>query len=140
MRVYKTLQKAGEFVLTLPGSYHAGFSTGLNIGEAVNFASRSWLPYGLKAQNIYRRTREKIPVFPFEWIVIQNIIHLDSLNLDEETKRELKSTYEKWYAIEKTNRTVIEKELALKSVTSGLDEHQSPMMMEGRESVPEDAH
>ena len=23
----------GEFILTFPGSYHAGFSTGLNIGE-----------------------------------------------------------------------------------------------------------
>jgi hypothetical protein len=39
----------GEFVLTLPGAYHSGFSTGLNIGEAVNFASRSWLKYGMKA-------------------------------------------------------------------------------------------
>jgi len=84
--VYKTLQKAGEFILTLPGSYHAGFSTGLNIGEAVNFASKSWLPFGAKAQNIYRLTREKIPVFPFEWILIQNIIHLDVINLDNDAK------------------------------------------------------
>lgn len=68
--VYKTLQKPGEFVVTLPGSYHSGFSTGLNIGEAVNFASKSWLPFGAKAQNIYRLTREKIPVFPVEWIII----------------------------------------------------------------------
>ena len=84
--MYKTLQKAGEFILTLPGSYHAGFSTGLNIGEAVNFASKSWLPFGAKAQNIYRLTREKIPVFPFEWILIQNIIHLDVINLDNDAK------------------------------------------------------
>jgi hypothetical protein len=54
----------------MPGSYHCGFGTGLNIGEAVNFASKSWLPFGAKAQNIYRLTREKIPVFPVEWIII----------------------------------------------------------------------
>jgi len=112
--------------LTLPGSYHAGFSTGLNIGEAVNFASRSWLPYGLKSQNIYRKSREKIPVFPYEWIVIQNIIHLENLKLDDETKSGLKEAYERWYQIEKQNRSNIEKELALKSITSGLDDHVTP--------------
>jgi hypothetical protein len=60
----------GEFILTLPGSYHSGFSTGLNIGEAVNFASKSWLKFGSLAQNIYRMTREKIPVFPYVWLLI----------------------------------------------------------------------
>lgn len=60
-------------MLTLPGSYHAGFSTGLNIGEAVNFASKSWIPFGAKAQVLYRATREKIPVFPCEWLLIKNI-------------------------------------------------------------------
>ena len=50
VKVYKTLQKPGEFILTLPGAYHAGFSTGLNIGEAVNFATKSWIPYGVKCQ------------------------------------------------------------------------------------------
>ena len=48
VKVYKTLQRPGEFVLTLPGSYHAGFSTGLNIGEAVNFAMRNWFEFGPK--------------------------------------------------------------------------------------------
>ena len=48
VKVYKTLQRPGEFILTLPGSYHAGFSTGLNIGEAVNFATHSWFKYGPK--------------------------------------------------------------------------------------------
>lgn len=79
--MYKTLQKAGEFILTLPGSYHSGFSTGINIGEAVNFASRSWLKFGEKCKEIYRKTREKIPVFPFEWITIQTILHLHQVKI-----------------------------------------------------------
>lgn len=38
----------GEFIMTFPGSYHAGFSTGINLGEAVNFVTRSWFDYGFK--------------------------------------------------------------------------------------------
>ena len=79
VKVYKTLQKPGEYILTLPGSYHAGFSTGLNIGEAVNFATRTWFDYGPKCNDLYRRTREKIPVFPIEWLVTENIRSLETV-------------------------------------------------------------
>jgi hypothetical protein len=34
--------------LTFPGSYHGGFSTGLNIGEAVNFVTKTWINFGLQ--------------------------------------------------------------------------------------------
>ena len=48
VKVYKTLQMPGEYILTFPGAYHAGFSTGINVGEAVNFVSRSWFDFGFK--------------------------------------------------------------------------------------------
>lgn len=67
----------GEYILTFPGAYHAGFSTGLNIGEAVNFVTKSWFDYGLKCQEIYRKSREKIPVFPIDWLLVENIQNLD---------------------------------------------------------------
>lgn len=38
----------GEFIVTFPGSYHAGFSTGFNVGEAVNFVTKDWIKYGFK--------------------------------------------------------------------------------------------
>ena len=47
VKIMKTLQRPGEFIFTFPGSYHSGFSTGLNIGEAVNFATKTWIKYGL---------------------------------------------------------------------------------------------
>lgn len=38
IKVYKAVQNPGELILTLPKGYHCGFSSGLNLGEAVNFA------------------------------------------------------------------------------------------------------
>lgn len=39
-------QNAGEFVLTLPRSYHQGFNLGVNFAEATNYANRQWLQFG----------------------------------------------------------------------------------------------
>lgn len=50
------LQTAGEFVITFPGSYHAGFNHGFNIAEAVNFATPEWFPVGRKAKHCLCRT------------------------------------------------------------------------------------
>lgn len=43
--VYKANQKPGEYVYTFFKAYHAGFSHGFNIGEAVNIASPLSLDY-----------------------------------------------------------------------------------------------
>lgn len=95
--------------MTFPGAYHAGFSTGLNIGEAVNFVSKSWFDHGLKCQEIYRKSREKIPVFPIDWLLVENIANLDSTALDLETKTKLKEVYIKILREEKKQRDMIEK-------------------------------
>lgn len=38
IKVFKAIQNPGEMILTLPKGYHSGFSTGLNMSEAVNFS------------------------------------------------------------------------------------------------------
>jgi hypothetical protein len=44
------VQHAGEFVVTFPRGYHAGFNLGFNCAESVNFALDSWIDVGRKAQ------------------------------------------------------------------------------------------
>ena len=56
--VYRTDQRAGEFVVTFPKSYHAGFNTGFNCAEAVNFAPPDWLRFGLDGVERYRFYRK----------------------------------------------------------------------------------
>ncbi len=99
----------GEFILTFPGAYHAGFSTGLNIGEAVNFVSNSWFDYGLKCQDIYRRSREKIPVFPYDWLVLENAKNVANAKLDEDTLLKLRDVFRKIVRDEKRMREYLER-------------------------------
>ncbi|KAJ5906681.1 uncharacterized protein N7473_003597 [Penicillium subrubescens] len=46
VNVYAVDQRAGQFVLTFPQAYHAGFNHGFNFNEAVNFAPADWEPFG----------------------------------------------------------------------------------------------
>ncbi|KAF5378159.1 hypothetical protein D9615_007617 [Tricholomella constricta] len=41
---------AGEFVITFPRGYHAGFNLGFNCAESVNFALESWIELGRRAK------------------------------------------------------------------------------------------
>jgi jumonji domain-containing protein 2 len=39
-------QEKGEFMVTFPFSYHAGYNLGYNCAESTNFASERWIEYG----------------------------------------------------------------------------------------------
>ena len=49
----KLVHKAGEFMITFPYGYHAGFNHGFNVAESTNFASKRWLKYGDQAVRCY---------------------------------------------------------------------------------------
>ncbi|XP_037287700.1 lysine-specific demethylase 4C isoform X4 [Rhipicephalus microplus] len=45
----KITQEAGEFMITFPYGYHAGFNHGFNCAESTNFALPRWVEYGKRA-------------------------------------------------------------------------------------------
>ncbi|GAX78800.1 hypothetical protein CEUSTIGMA_g6237.t1 [Chlamydomonas eustigma] len=65
VRVVRAVQQAGEFVVTFPRAYHAGFSHGFNIGEAVNFGTNDWFPFGQACHQRYTRLK-KLPLLEHE--------------------------------------------------------------------------
>uniref|UniRef100_A0A383V7Y9 JmjC domain-containing protein n=1 Tax=Tetradesmus obliquus TaxID=3088 RepID=A0A383V7Y9_TETOB len=52
--VCRAVQTPGSFIVTFPDAYHAGFNSGFNVAEAVNFAAPDWLPFGSSSVVRYR--------------------------------------------------------------------------------------
>ncbi|CAN0908032.1 Lysine-specific demethylase JMJ13 [Linum grandiflorum] len=73
--VYKAVQKPGEYVITFPRAYHAGFSHGFNCGEAVNFAIGDWFPLGSVASRRYALLN-RMPLLPHEELLCKEAMLL----------------------------------------------------------------
>ncbi|XP_078442490.1 lysine-specific demethylase JMJ706-like isoform X2 [Wolffia australiana] len=73
--VYKAVQRPGEFVITFPRAYHAGFSHGFNCGEAVNFAVGEWFSFGAAASQRYALLN-KAPLLPHEELLCNEAMFL----------------------------------------------------------------
>ncbi|AES59966.1 lysine-specific demethylase JMJ706 [Medicago truncatula] len=92
--VYKAVQKPGEFVITFPNSYHAGFSHGFNCGEAVNFAIGDWFPFGAAASKRYAHLKI-LPIIPYEELVCKEamLIYNSSKDRSYKSKLEVMASY-----------------------------------------------
>lgn len=79
--VVRTNQCAGEFVVTFPRAYHAGFNQGYNCAEAVNFCPADWLPTGQKCVDHYANLKRSL-VFSHQELVCKMTAAPDTLDLD----------------------------------------------------------
>ena len=69
VNVYALDQRAGQFVITFPQAYHAGFNHGFNFNEAVNFAPDDWEPFGQAGVERLQEFRKQ-PCFSHDELLI----------------------------------------------------------------------
>ncbi|KAJ9549610.1 hypothetical protein OSB04_022153 [Centaurea solstitialis] len=84
--VYKAVQKPGEYVVTFPRAYHAGFSHGFNCGEAVNFAIGDWFLLGSIASRRYALLN-RTPLLPHEELLCKEAMLVASATDYEDSDR-----------------------------------------------------
>lgn len=77
--VFKAVQYPGEFIITFPRAYHAGFSNGFNCGEAVNFAMADWFSLGAEACSRYAFLN-RFPLLPHEKLLCKEAGIVSQIN------------------------------------------------------------
>lgn len=102
IKCYYANQKPGEFIVTFPKCYHAGFNCGFNVNEAVNFTNNDWLKFGINALDDYKLVK-KPPVFSQAQLCYSILYHM--LN---ESKSDLKDVQEQNYKLITTNDNISE--------------------------------
>jgi len=103
VRVYALDQRAGQFVVTFPQAYHAGFNHGFNFNEAVNFAPSDWEPYGLAGVERLQSFRRQ-PCFSHDELLWTAAEGITSGGLTIQTARWLAPALERIHRRELTQR------------------------------------
>ncbi|XP_022614370.1 lysine-specific demethylase 4C-like isoform X5 [Seriola dumerili] len=111
----KITQEAGEFMITFPYGYHAGFNHGFNCAESTNFATVRWIDYGKVAtQCTCSKDMVKISMEPFvkrfqpdrypNWMVGKDSTPIDHTHATPSTTPELQSWLQRRRKTKPTNK------------------------------------
>ncbi|KAG0088604.1 hypothetical protein BGZ92_005939 [Podila epicladia] len=87
-------QRPGQFVVTFPQAYHAGFNHGFNFAEAVNFAPPDWCQFGLDCVKRYKE-HKKQPVFSHDELIITTALDDTSIATAQWLQGELDNLLER---------------------------------------------
>ncbi|EFX69009.1 hypothetical protein DAPPUDRAFT_301194 [Daphnia pulex] len=79
--IYRIDQAAGEFIVTFPRAYHAGFNQGYNFAEAVNFTPSDWLDKGRECIENYSQLH-RFCVFSHDELVCKIASSASELSLE----------------------------------------------------------
>ncbi|KAK2919029.1 lysine-specific demethylase 4C isoform X2 [Channa argus] len=111
----KITQEAGEFMITFPYGYHAGFNHGFNCAESTNFATLRWIDYGKVAkQCTCSKDMVKISMEPFvkrfqpdryaNWMLGKDSAPIDHTLATPSTTPELQSWLQRRRKTEPSNK------------------------------------
>uniref|UniRef100_A0AA85KJM0 [histone H3]-trimethyl-L-lysine(4) demethylase n=1 Tax=Trichobilharzia regenti TaxID=157069 RepID=A0AA85KJM0_TRIRE len=79
--VYRLDQMVGEFVVTFPRAFHAGFNQGFNFAEAVNFCPPDWFEYGRNCIEHYALLH-RTPVFSHSELLCRMAKSVEPLSIE----------------------------------------------------------
>ncbi|GJJ69513.1 [histone H3]-trimethyl-L-lysine4 demethylase [Entomortierella parvispora] len=91
-------QRPGQFVVTFPQAYHAGFNHGFNFAEAVNFAPPDWCQFGLECVQRYKE-HKKHPVFSHDELILTTALNDTSIATAHWLQDEMKNLLDRELAL-----------------------------------------
>ncbi|XP_053711415.1 lysine-specific demethylase 4C-like isoform X1 [Synchiropus splendidus] len=111
----KITQEPGEFMITFPYGYHAGFNHGFNCAESTNFATVRWIDYGKVAtQCTCSKDMVKISMEPFvklfqperyaNWMLGKDSTPIDHTHPTPSTTPELKTWLQRRRRMKASNK------------------------------------
>ncbi|XP_049576144.1 lysine-specific demethylase 4C isoform X2 [Syngnathus scovelli] len=121
----KITQEAGEFMVTFPYGYHAGFNHGFNCAESTNFATIRWIEYGKNAtQCTCSKDMVKISMEPFvkrfqpdryaNWMLGKDSSPIDHTLATPSTTPELQSWLQRRCKMKSSNKSGSHSRMRLK--------------------------